>query len=85
MSLLVPANKIQTPTIKAELRKNFTLKGVKIVMINSTNMTVTIEEVSCVNDPAVLDKASAGQVAVTRETFQQIRGMLKDGGANFMP
>jgi hypothetical protein len=75
-----------------EAPKQVSAKGVELDMTVATNtFRLRIAELSSVNDPQVIDKASAGRIAETKAMFDGFNGLagkLVEGaakGANPIP
>jgi hypothetical protein len=58
--------------------KNTLMEGVSLTHQSGTNsFTLRIDKLSSTNDPQVIDKAYAGQAAVTKTLFDGVNGTLE--------
>jgi hypothetical protein len=71
--VMVPASKIQIGPISLNLPKNYELVGPELVVNGPSNFTFKAQLIKSSNDPAVIDKTAAGQVAIMRELGSQVR------------
>jgi hypothetical protein len=71
--LMVPASKIQIGPAFLKIPKNIEVQGLEVVINSQSNFTVKATSIKSFNDPVVIDKTAAGQVALWREVGTQIR------------
>lgn len=83
--IAVPTSRIKIGSTAIELPKNMKMSDVSWEMAGS-NITVRIGKLESQNDPAVIDKTAAGQVAIIREVGAQIlQGIAQGAGKVVAP
>jgi hypothetical protein len=71
--VMVPASKIQIGPAYLRIPKNIEVQGLEVVINSESNFTVKATSIKSFNDPAVIDKTAAGEVAIMREFGSQLR------------
>jgi hypothetical protein len=76
----VPTSTIKIGSTALTLPKNMEMENVTWQMSGS-NVTVVIGRLKSANDPAVIDKSAAGQVAIIRAIGEEIRTGMAVGAS----